>query len=179
MTDPKRWALEAVKGQHLVRELREKLPPEAADTAVKEIALARQRHETWEKHFGEVVRQWRLRREWTQEDVAESLRREGFEMHQTTVAKIERGARPLRVAEAAALADVFEMPIMAVFGLTVVEDPAALLNSRHAELDEARKRVDDNRATLYSVAQHHAYLLAEVEKLILQMNQHVTDEVSE
>ncbi|NTY59096.1 helix-turn-helix domain-containing protein [Mycolicibacterium sphagni] len=153
--------------------------PKAADNAINELALTRQRHESWEKRFGELVRQWRQERNWSQDDVALFLRDQGFEMHQTTVAKIERGARPLRVAEAAALADLFEMPPMAVFGLAQVEDPATLVDSRHVELEQARRRVDDSRETLYCVAQHHAYLLAEVEKLILQMNQHVTDEVTE
>lgn len=91
-------------------------------------------------------------------------------MHQTTVAKIERGARPLRVAEAAALADVFEMPTMAVFELSGSEDLSADVDARRTELEQARRRVDDSRDTLYSVAQHHAYLLAEVEKLILQLS---------
>ncbi|OBB31055.1 hypothetical protein A5792_16840 [Mycolicibacterium peregrinum] len=177
MTLPEPWALEAVEGQQLVRELREKLPQQAADLSVNELALARQRHESWEKRFGEVVRRWRLDRNWSQEDVAERLRHQGFEMHQTTVAKIERGARPLRVAEAAALADVFEMPIMAVFELSLSDDRSADFDSRRIELEQARKRVDDSRDTLYSVAQHHAHLLAEVEKLILQMNPSTTNEV--
>jgi len=170
MTVPEPWALQAVEGQQLVRELREKLPPEAADTSINELALARQHHESLEKRFGEVVRQWRLERNWSQEDVAERLRHQGFEMHQTTVAKIERGARPLRVAEAAALADVFEMPIMAVFELSGSEDRSADVDARRTELELARRRVDDSRDTLHSVAQHHAYLLAEVEKLILQLS---------
>lgn len=179
MTTPEPWAVAAVEGQQLARELRERLPAEAADNSLRELALARQRHESWEKRFGEVVRQWRLDRNWSQEDVAERLRHQGFEMHQTTVAKIERGARPLRVAEAAALAEVFEMPVMAVFGLSVPLGHAADLDSRSIELEQARKRVDDSRETLYSVAQHHAHLLAEVEKLLLEMNQAPTNEVNE
>ena len=170
MASPKNWALDAVNGQQLARELREKLPPDAAEKSIAEIAQARQRHESWEKRFGEVVRGWRQDCEWTQEEVAERLRRQGFEMHQTTVAKIERGARPLRIAEAAALADVFEMPVAAIFGLSAADDQPAGLGSRGIELEHARKRVDDSRDTLYSVAQHHAHLLAEVEKLILQLN---------
>ncbi|WP_431233553.1 helix-turn-helix domain-containing protein [Mycolicibacterium psychrotolerans] len=179
MTTPEPWAVAAVEGQQLARELRERLPAEAADNSLKELALARQRHESWEKRFGEVIRRWRTDRNWSQEDVAERLRHQGFEMHQTTVAKIERGARPLRVAEAAALAEVFEMPIMAVFELSLSEDRSADFDSRHIALEQARKRVDDSRDNLYSVAQHHAYLLTEVEKLLLQMNQTNTDEVNE
>jgi transcriptional regulator with XRE-family HTH domain len=178
MIPPEPWARAAVEGQQLARELREKLPSEAADISINELAMARQRHESWEKRFGEVVRSWRQDRNWSQEDVADRLRHQGFEMHQTTVAKIERGARPLRVAEAAALADVFEMPIMAVFELSLPEDHTADLDLRRIELEQARRRVDDSRDTLYSVAQHHAYLLAEVEKLILRMNQDVANEVT-
>lgn len=179
MTTPEPWALAAVADQQLARELRERLPAPAADISINELALARQRNESWERRFGEVVRGWRQDRNWSQEDVAERLRHQGFEMHQTTVAKIERGARPLRVAEATALAEVFEMPVMAVFELSLPEDQAGDLDTRRRELELARKRVDDSRDNLYSVAQRHAYLLAEVEKLILAMNQDVASEVAD
>ncbi|TDZ79106.1 helix-turn-helix protein [Mycobacteroides salmoniphilum] len=178
MTEPEPWALAAVEGQQLARELRERLPKDAAETSITELALARQRHESWEKRFGEVVRGWRQDRNWSQDDVAEHLRHHGFEMHQTTVAKIERGARPLRVAEATALAEVFGMPIMAVFELSLPDDHATELVSHRIELEQARKRVDDSRETLYSIAQQHASLLAEVEKIVLRMNDDVAGEVS-
>ncbi|KIU17972.1 helix-turn-helix domain-containing protein [Mycolicibacterium llatzerense] len=164
----------AVEGQQLANELRERLPKDAAETSIKELALTRQHHESWEKRFGEVVRSWRQDRNWSQDEVAERLRHQGFEMHQTTVAKIERGARPLRVAEAAALAEVFEMPIMAVFELSLPDDHTTQLESHRIELEQARKRVDESRDTLYSIAQHHASLLAEVEKIILRMNDKVS-----
>src|SRR6478752_441284 len=134
MTAPEAWTLAAVESQHLARELRERLPAEAADISINLLAQARQRHESWEKRFGEVVRGWRQDRNWSQEDVVEKLRHQGFEMHQTTVAKIERGTRPLRLAEASALAEVFDMPIMAVFELSLPEDPTSELDSRRREL---------------------------------------------
>lgn len=177
VTIPESWALAAVEAQQLARELRKRLPAEDADMVIKELALARQRHESWERNFGEVVRGWRQDRNWSQEDVAEQLRHQGFEMHQTTVAKIERGARPLRVAEAMALAEVFEMPVMAVFEPSLAEDHPGDLDSRRRALDEARDRVDHSRENLHSVARRHAHLLAEVEKLILQMNRDTTNEV--
>lgn len=136
---------------------------------------ARERHESWEKRFGETIRIWRNERGWPQEEVARRLRWQGFDLHQTTIAKIERGARPLRIAEAAALAEVFEMPITAIFGLTLPEDRTANLDAQRRELEQARRQVDDSRETLYSVAQRHAYLLAELKKLLLQINQEVTD----
>ena len=72
-------------------------------------------HEDWEKNFGDNVRQWRRARNWSQEDLADKLRQEGIDLHQTSVAKIERGTRPLRVAEAAAIATIFRVPPLTVF----------------------------------------------------------------
>jgi transcriptional regulator with XRE-family HTH domain len=86
----------------------------AADVAAQ-AQLTRKAFEWWEKSFGDKVRQWRRERNWSQEEVADQLRRLGFDMHQTTVAKIERGTRPLRVAEAAAIATIFRVSPLAVF----------------------------------------------------------------
>lgn len=84
-----------------------------------DLATMRQRtRETfdfWERSFGGKIRDWRRARSWSQEDLAQKMTELGFEMHQTTVAKIERGTRPLRVAEAVALAQVFDVPALAVF----------------------------------------------------------------
>ncbi|OBA93710.1 hypothetical protein A5668_10665 [Mycolicibacterium fortuitum] len=169
VTKPEPWALAAVEGQQLARDMREQLPTNAAELSINELALARQRHELWERRFGEALRSWRQERGWSQEDIADRLRRQGFEMHQTTVAKIERGARPLRIAEAAALVEVFELPIIAILGIEATADHRSGPSDRRRELDEARKRLDYSRKNLHSVAQQHAHLLAEVEKLILQM----------
>ncbi|WP_368681895.1 helix-turn-helix domain-containing protein [Mycobacterium intracellulare] len=169
MTEPEPWALAAVEGQQLARDMREQLPANTAELSINELALARQKHESWEHRFGEALRRWRQERGWSQEDVAERLRRQGFEMHQTTVAKIERGARPLRIAEAAALVEVFELPAIAILGITETADRTSIPDVRRRELDEARKRLDQSRDNLHNVAQQHAHLLAEVEKLILQL----------
>jgi transcriptional regulator with XRE-family HTH domain len=174
-------AVAAVEKQQLAREVREQLPKAAADISIRELALARQRHESWEKRFGEVVRGWRLDRNWSQEDVAEKLRHEGFEMHQTTIAKIERGTRPLRVAEATAIATVFEMPIMAVFELALPDDRpwwvSGEMMDRQEMLDKARFLSDRARQKLYRAAHDHAYYLAEIEKLVMKMNRETADKV--
>ena len=175
MEEPDASVVTTVENQQLARELRERLPAAAADISISELALARQRHESWEKRFGEVVRGWRQERNWSQEDVVEKLRHEGFEMHQTTIAKIERGTRPLRVAEASALATVFRMPIMAVFELSLPEDQPADIQERQDQLEEARKAADSAREQLYSVAERHAHLLDRVEKLVLRMNEEAAD----
>jgi transcriptional regulator with XRE-family HTH domain len=185
VTTPDASALAAVESQQLARDLRERLPEQAADYSIQRLALARQRHESWEKRFGEVVRGWRQDRSWSQEEVAEKLRHQGFEMHQTTIAKIERGTRPLRVAEAAAIATVFDMPVMAVFELSLPGDqPLWLadtqpneLRDREKALEKARELSDRARKKLYSAAEEHAYFLGEIEKLILKMNQETAEKV--
>lgn len=179
MSTPDPSTLAAVESQSLAHELRERLPEPAADISINHLAQARQQHEAWEKRFGEVVRGWRQDRNWSQEDVAEKLRHQGFEMHQTTVAKIERGTRPLRVAEATALAAVFKMPVMAVFELSLPGDQPwwahgdqpGELRERQELLEAARKHSDRARDKLRSAAEDHAYWLAEIEKVILAMNQ--------
>ena len=185
MIVPDESALAAVESQQLARELRERLPKEGADYSINQIAIARQSHEHWEKRFGEVVRGWRQDRNWSQEDVAERLRHEGFEMHQTTIAKIERGTRPLRVAEATAIAKIFKMPIMAVFELSQPGDypgwladtrPDDLLDRERA-LQTARDLSDRARDRMYSAAERHAFFLGEIEKLVLKMNQETADQV--
>lgn len=64
----------------------------------------------------------RKERGWSQLDVSEKLAEWGVDMHQTTVAKMEKGKRPLRVAEMFALAHVFGMPPGAVFFMPLVDD---------------------------------------------------------
>ena len=178
MTTPDPSALAAVENQQYARDLREKLPPEAADISINLLAQRRHTHEAWEKRFGEVVRRWRQDRNWSQDEVAEKLRHEGFEMHQTTVAKIERGARPLRVAEASALGAVFDMPAMAVFELSLPNDApwwssdgqTAPLREKQELLERANELADRAREKLSSAAEDYAYFLAEVEKIVLALN---------
>lgn len=187
MPTPEQSALTAVESQSLACELRERLPGPAADISINELALTRQRHESWEKRFGEVVRGWRQSRGWSQEEVAEKLRHQGFEMHQTTITKIERGTRPLRVAEASAIAQIFDMPVMAVFELSLPgdapwwapDDQPETIRKKHELLERARQQSEYARDRLDSAAQEYAYFLAEREKVVLSMNEEGTKEVDD
>lgn len=69
----------------------------------------------WERMFGVRVKDLRQSRGWTQDDLAKRMTSAGYQMHQTTVAKMESGARPTSVGEVAALAAIFGMPIGSVF----------------------------------------------------------------
>ena len=92
-------------------------------------------------------------------------------MHQTTVAKIERGSRPLRVAEAAALARIFGVPALAVFESDGPEDQPEEISELQRQLDEANMRADRAKDSLYRQAETFAYLRGEVEKVAWRMNE--------
>ncbi|MBT2483364.1 MULTISPECIES: helix-turn-helix transcriptional regulator [unclassified Microbacterium] len=68
-----------------------------------------------ERVMCDKFRMLREERGWSQKELAEKVRDYGFDFHQSTIAKLESGARPLRVAEMYALSHVFRMPPGAVF----------------------------------------------------------------
>jgi transcriptional regulator with XRE-family HTH domain len=72
-----------------------------------------------ERSLCQQVARHREERGWSQAELARRLSAIGFDMHQTTVAKLEAGKRPLRVAEALALAQVFGLPLLAMFHMPV------------------------------------------------------------
>lgn len=128
---------EADKDRELAELLQQGLEEELAEISPEELAKTRGVYEYWETSFGTKVRQWRQARNWSQEDLADRLRLQGFDMHQTTVAKIERGTRPLRVAEAAAIANIFRVPPLAVFMGRPRE--ASLVHAEHARNARVRR----------------------------------------
>jgi transcriptional regulator with XRE-family HTH domain len=70
-----------------------------------------------ENRFRERVKKERDRRDWSQADVAKMLGDKGIKgIYPTTVAKIESGERAVRIDEATALADLFEVPLDALLG---------------------------------------------------------------
>lgn len=76
-----------------------------------------------ERKIGQRVREWRTEAGWSQERLAQALSDIGFPMHQTQVAKMERGVRPTRIAEAAAVASLFGAPLHALFYSSPQEVP--------------------------------------------------------
>lgn len=65
--------------------------------------------ETPEVRAGRRVRQFREQRGWSQTEVARRMAAQGFDMHQTTLAKLEAGSRPTRLNEYAALTSVLDV----------------------------------------------------------------------
>lgn len=68
-----------------------------------------------ERRMADKFRILREERGWSQSELSDRLAEWGFDLHQTSIAKLEKGKRPMRVAEMHALAHVFRMPPGAVF----------------------------------------------------------------
>lgn len=72
-----------------------------------------------ETRFRERVEEERRRRKWSRADLAKMLQNKGFEhIYTSTVAKIEYGERSVRIDEATAIADLFDVPLDVLLGRT-------------------------------------------------------------
>ena len=68
-------------------------------------------------HFAEQIRLARERKQWTQRELAERMSsKNGPPVHWTTVAKMEKGERSVRIDEAAVLADLFDTSVDVLLG---------------------------------------------------------------
>jgi transcriptional regulator with XRE-family HTH domain len=162
---------ELAEDRELAEVLQQVLSRDLAETTPEEMAQRRGLYEFYEKSFGEKVRQWRRERNWSQEEVADKLRAEGFDMHQTTVAKIERGTRPLRVAEAAAIATLFRVPPLAVFLGPPPDLMPWSLNQLHDTISTAQNTLDEMKAQMTRSAERYVDQEAHVLALARILNQ--------
>lgn len=71
---------------------------------------ARERLESWEAQVGVLIRKQREAAGLSQSALAERLTRMGFSARQTMIAKIESGARPLRLSEFVGIAEALGVP---------------------------------------------------------------------
>lgn len=74
------------------------------------------KHKWIDDHFRKQLKDERERREWKQADLAKMLSDKGIPMDWTTVAKIEKGVRSVRIDEAAAIADCFGISVDTLLG---------------------------------------------------------------
>ena len=135
-----------------------KVEADAADTLdSRSMEERRQPYEWWEKMFGQRVREWRKARNWSQEYLAEELNLHGFDMHQTTVAKIERGTRPLRVSEAVAIASIFSVPVLSVFYGPGPETESVTQQAMREHMELLEKQAQSAQERLEDAAKTVAY----------------------
>jgi transcriptional regulator with XRE-family HTH domain len=62
------------------------------------------------------MRAVREQKRWSQEQMAKLLSRKGLHFYATTIAKIEAGDRSVGIAEAVAVAELFEIPLDSLLG---------------------------------------------------------------
>ena len=85
-------------------------------------------------YFGQKVKSLRTEKGWTQTELASRLADVGVELHQTTIAKMEGGARPTTINELWALALVFDVDYADLM-------PALGRMGSREELEAARRRL--------------------------------------
>lgn len=105
---------------------------------------------TLEQAMCDQFRRLREERGWSQTELSTRLASFGIDMHQTTIAKVEAGKRPLRVSEMFGFSHAFGLPPGAVFSLAAHDGPATPLNELQAELARADEVVDSMRAHVMS-----------------------------
>jgi transcriptional regulator with XRE-family HTH domain len=77
-----------------------------------------------DRRFGDRVKAERYRRGWSQADMAKLLSANGVHpMHPTTIAKIEAGDRSVRINEAVAIAEAFEINLDTLLGIPSGRSP--------------------------------------------------------
>ncbi|WP_022891227.1 helix-turn-helix domain-containing protein [Agromyces subbeticus] len=86
--------------------------------------------------FANAMRDARLAAGISQGDLGARMAQRGFDFHQTTIAKIERGARRVTVGEAAELADIAGVPLAAI-----LERDSASVPARRAQLEAKTRAV--------------------------------------
>jgi transcriptional regulator with XRE-family HTH domain len=98
-----------------------------------------------EDHFSKHLRTERDSRGWSQTEMAEMLSDKGIPMHWTTIAKIEKNDRSVRIDEAAGIADLFDTSVDALLGRKVRpgNDLAYILR---AVLNTARQSAEQTAA---------------------------------
>lgn len=134
---------------------------EVDDLREARAATARQAALDHEARMGRRMQMLREERGWSQADLAERLAEVGWPVHQTTVAKLEAGRRPLRVAEVYALSLIFRIPAASFFYLsTETESPGmAYMQERQQEVD---RQLAETRENLLRFTQTFAEQYAEL-----------------
>ena len=121
---------------------------------VQRNALIQEETEKVDREIGGRFRQWRQDAGLSQQDVSEMLGKVGLPLHQTNIAKMESGKRPIRLAEAVAVCRVFNMDPIVMF-LADEDSPA-----QASDLDRITRMVDKQRKLVRQLGGSLADLLA-------------------
>lgn len=100
-----------------------------------------------ERRMADKFRILREERGWSQSELSDRLAEWGFDLHQTSIAKLEKGKRPMRVAEMHALAHVFRMPPGAVFFMAYSENEIGM-SALAGRIDDTVERMEQTKEDL-------------------------------
>jgi transcriptional regulator with XRE-family HTH domain len=100
-----------------------------------------------EERAGKALRQLRLARGWSQEEVAVRMTAYGHDFHQTTIAKIEAAQRPLRVRELADFAALYGVAVQ-----DLLYGPARSITEVDQEITDVAERLAHIRRTADAAA---------------------------
>ena len=123
-----------------------------------------------ERIIGAKVRQLRMERGWSQLDLAQRLDELGWPLHQTNISKLEAGKRPIRVAEADALATAFGIPALALWYLPTAGEPRSMAEMR-AQLQRIDDRIAELERTMQGFVNQHADYQFERMRLVQAINE--------
>jgi transcriptional regulator with XRE-family HTH domain len=125
-----------------------------------------------ERRVARNIRDQRARSGMSQEQVARGLQQNDFDFHQSTVAKVESGKRPLRLAELFAFADVLDVPWTALLeggrDIDIFPEEGMLpIDVWEANLEELISQREDVMAEIAQEVEEKARRYAEVDRMIL------------
>ncbi|MFT2694340.1 helix-turn-helix domain-containing protein [Clavibacter zhangzhiyongii] len=102
--------------------------------------------ELFEQHVGQQIREQRVAAKMSQAELASEVRALGYNVQQSTVAKIELGSRPIRVAELYIFAEALRVPwirFMLDYAARVDDLPYQELRERGRELRHQQVQIED------------------------------------
>jgi transcriptional regulator with XRE-family HTH domain len=111
--------------------------------------------EMFEQHVGQQIREHRQAAKLSQAELAARVTAKGYTVQQSTVAKIELGTRPIRVAELYVFADALQVPwvrFLLDYGHGAKDDDYQALKARWRELNKKRAALEGE--TLESMREH-------------------------
>lgn len=124
--------------------------------------------------FAEALREARIGARLSQDDVAEQMTERGYEFHQTTIGKIERGNRRVTVGEAVELADIVGFPL----ALLVEKNPASLI-ARRAEIEAKTRQLLSDLVALERSVHDARDRLDELVNLAVELDELAGEELLE
>lgn len=125
-----------------------------------------------EKRVAANIKNERLRSGLSQEQLASALRSYGFDLHQSTIAKIESGKRPIRLAEMFAIADSLSVPWMSLMeggrDIDILPQEGMIpIDVWEAELEGLVFRREDVMQDIIQTVEEKARAYAEWDRMIL------------